>query len=114
MKDEKISCLSDSELEDISGGGIGVVCSNSSLYSSDDTPKYKKGDIVNLVFIDAAGESQKCVGEVLDVSSDRCCGTFFKEFGYKIKIISLDVLSGALRRAYVGKTYENVYESCLK
>lgn len=119
MKDEKILNISDSEIEKISGGSNpGPVCSNKSWYRSGDTPKYKKGDIVTLTFCLTIGAIEKemsttCKGRILDVSSDKCCGSYCKEFGYKIQILSVDTFDRSMNNAYKDRIYENVYESCL-
>lgn len=115
MKDEKILNISDSEIEKISGGVVpGAVYRNSSTYSSGDRPMYKKGDIVTLDFIEPLGGETTCQGKILDVSADKCCGTFFKEFGYKIKILSISTDDTGTRSMFKGMIYENVYESCIK
>lgn len=115
MKDEKINSINDSELENVSGGvEPGAVYRNSSTYSSGDRPKYKKGDIVTLDFIEPLGGETTCQGKILDVSADKCCGTFFTEFGYKIKILSISTDDTGIKSMFKGMIYENVYESCLK
>ena len=75
------------------------------FYSSEDTPKYKVGDILWLhepwSFRDdlsCTRESKQC--EVTEVSTGKS-GWFFKEFTYKVRFIES------------GKKYKYIYESQL-
>lgn len=112
MNEEKFVSISDTSLDDVNGG-VGMKTYNKSTYKSGDTPKFKKGDIVTIYYMDASGNDHSCTGKILDVSSDKCCGSICPEFGYKVQIISVSMRALGLRKAYEGKIYENVYESCL-
>ena len=75
------------------------------FYSSDDTPKYKVGDILWLhepwSFRDdlsCTRESKQC--EVTEVSTSKS-GWFFREFTYKVRFLES------------GKKYKSIYESQL-
>lgn len=115
MNEENKITLSDvpeEKLEDVAGGMIPpvpsytVITTNHSRYSSGDTPKYYVGQHVKVFCSTPTGKVKlSCV--ILGVSSTANCGTFCKEFGYRIQIT--EAANGHLD----GKICVGVYESCL-
>ena len=109
--------LQDKELEDVAGGlaaggrnenEIEIFTDNSSTYSSGDTPKYAVGQELKLRAKNIQYHYLTC--SVLGVSETKTGGLICKEFVYKVKITAVP---NATFEAFVGKVYDDVYESCL-
>ena len=109
--------LSDQQLKDVSGGLLDVTHSgdevviytdNSSWYYSGDTPKYAVGQELKLRAKNIQYHYLTC--SVLGVSETKTGGLICKEFVYRVKITAVP---NAAFEAFVGKVYDDVYESCL-
>ena len=109
--------LQDKELEDVAGGlaaggrnenEIEIYTDNSSTYSSGDTPKYAVGQELKLRAQNIQYHYLTC--SVLGVNETKTGGLICKEFVYRVKITAVP---NATFEAFVGKVYDDVYESCL-
>ena len=109
--------LQDKELEDVAGGlaaggrnenEIEIYTDNSSTYSSGDTPKYAVGQELKIRAKNVNYHYLTC--SVLNVSETKTGGLICKEFVYRVKITAVP---NATFEAFVGKVYDDVYESCL-
>ena len=109
--------LQDKELEDVAGGlavggrnenEIVISTDNSSTYSSGDTPKYAVGQELKLRAKNIQYHYLTC--SVLGVNETKTGGLICKEFVYRVKITAVP---NAAFEAFVGKVYDDVYESCL-
>ena len=109
--------LSDQQLKDVSGGLLDVTHSgdeiviytdNSSWYYSGDTPKYAVGQKLKIQVRQNRHHYMPC--KVLSVSETKTGGLICKEFVYRVKITAVP---NAAFEAFVGKVYDDVYESCL-
>ena len=109
--------LPDQQLQDVAGGYrtssiLSVVTDNFDKYSSGDTPKYAVGQHLE---IEAGqyGTYIKIPCEVLSVSETKTGGYFYKEFVYSVVILPFSLPLMKEYEAFVGKVYDDVYESCL-
>ena len=101
--------LQDKELEDVAGGlAVGGRNENESTYSSGDTPKYAVGQKLKIRAKNIKYHYLTC--SVLGVSETKTGGLICKEFVYRVKITAVP---NATFEAFVGKVYDDVYESCL-
>ena len=104
--------LNDRQLKDVAGGSaknilIGVHTSSKLKYTGGDTPKYSVGQELK---IEAGADHVRIPCEVLSVSETKTGGLICKEFVYRVKITAVP---NAAFEAYVGRVYDDVYESCL-
>ena len=110
--------LPDQQLQDVAGGfaqssPISVVTHNFDKYSSGDTPKYAVGQHLEIA-AGLYGEAHTRIPcEVLSVSETATGGYFYKEFVYSVVILPFSLPLMKEYEAFVGKVYDDVYESCL-
>ena len=116
MENQKLekTLLSDSELSEVSGGAAVFCTKNSSFYSSGDVPKYHKGQRVFLQYKADLGGLYDLTCIVEDVTETAECGTFYKEFGYTVKVISVPEGLSVVKHSLLGHVETGVYESCLR
>ena len=110
--------LPDQQLQDVAGGyrtsGIlSVVTDNFDKYSSGDTPKYAVGQHLVIMAGPYGTAHMRIPCEVLSVSETKTGGYFYKEFVYSVVILPFSLPLMKEYEAFVGKVYDDVYESCL-
>ena len=113
--ENKNNKLTDQQLKNVAGGvfeslDIYVHTTNNSKYTSGETPKYMVGQELRIE-VDTAHTRIPC--EVLSVSETKTGGWVYKEFVYSVKILPFSLSNKANLETLIGKTYDDVYESCL-
>lgn len=113
MTDNKdiLNNVSDNQLEEVSGGGTHsafpkIITRNLSNYKSGDTPKYQAGQELKIA-CRVLNTTVKISCQVLSVSATANCGMFYKEFGYKVRILE------SVMGLFKDNIFDDVYESCL-
>lgn len=112
MTDNKdiLNNVSDNQLEDVSGGSNvafpKIITSNRSNYRSGDTPRYFAGQELKIA-CRVLNTTVKISCLVLAVSATADCGLYYKEFGYKVRILE------SVMGLFKDSIYDDVYESCL-
>lgn len=110
--------LPDQQLQDVAGGfaqssSISVITDNFGKYSSGDTPKYAVGQHLEIAAGPYGNAHTRIPCEVLSVSETATGGYFYKEFVYSVVILPFSLPLMKEYEAFVGKVYDDVYESCL-
>ena len=110
--------LPDQQLQDVAGGfaqssSISVITDNFGKYSSGETPKYAVGQHLEIAAGPYGNAHTRIPCEVLSVSETATGGYFYKEFVYSVVILPFSLPLMKEYEAFVGKVYDDVYESCL-